>query len=253
LAVQSPIATPVVPLGGHQPSKQLHLLGDFTLRIDGFELALSGGCQRLLAYLALNNRAVERRRLAALLWPDMPIKRGMACLRSKLWRIRQCVSDLVIQNGKLVSLDPDLWVDVTDAVEVARRVLTGDTYEGCVDDLILLSDDLLSDMDDDWILVERERLRQLHLNALETVCECLTAERNFAAATEAGLAAIAAEPFRESAHRALIATHIAQGNSYEALRQYHAFEMLVASDVGFAPSRLMTQLIDQIKCRDALT
>ena len=54
--------------------------------------------------------------------------------------------------------------------------------------------------------LERERFRQLRLHALERLCEDLTAAGSYAAAAEAGFAAIASEPLRESAHRASSAT-----------------------------------------------
>ena len=42
----------------------------------------------------------------------------------------------------------------------------------------------------------------------------------FGKAIEVGLTAVAGEPLRESAHRALMRVHLAEGNPSEALRQY---------------------------------
>ena len=70
------------------------------------------------------------------------------------------------------------------------------------------------------LIIERERFHQLRLRALECICEALTAKGDYAGALEAALAAIAAEPLRESAHRALIGVHLAEGNRAEAVRQF---------------------------------
>ena len=57
---------------------------------------------------------------------------------------------------------------------------------------------------DDWVLVQRDRFRQLRLHALEALCERLTASGRYGEAIDAGLAAVCAEPLRESSHRVLI-------------------------------------------------
>ena len=92
---------------------------------------------------------------------------------------------------------------------------------------------------DDWVLLERERYRQLGLHALEALSERLTAARRFGPALEAALAAVAGEPFRESAHRVLIKAHLAEGNASEAIRQYHFYRKLLNDHLGLDPSPAM--------------
>ena len=81
-------------------------------------------------------------------------------------------------------------------------------------------DDLLPDWNEDWVLIERERFRQARLHALEALCDRFSEAGRMMPAIQAGLAAVTADPFRESAHRALIRTHLREGNRSEALRQY---------------------------------
>ena len=84
--------------------------------------------------------------------------------------------------------------------------------------------------------IERERIRQRILHALEALSERLAAVGRFADAIEAALLATSAEPLRESAQRALIRAHIAEGNLTEARRSYHAYHDLVYRELGAAPS-----------------
>jgi DNA-binding SARP family transcriptional activator len=107
----------------------------------------------------------------------------------------------------------------------------------------LLDGDLLPGWYDDWVLFERERLRQLRLHALETLALALAAEGRFAAAVEAGLAAIRTEPLRESAHRVVVRVHLAEGNLTEALRQYELCRRLFRAELGLEPSALLTDLV----------
>src|SRR5215207_2972089 len=126
-----------------------------------------------------------------------------------------------------------LWFDST-----GERAYPGDVAA------LTVSGDLLPDWYDEWIAVDRERLRQLRVHALEALCERWTAERRFGEALEAGLAAVQVEPLRESAHRALIGMHLAEGNVVEAVRQYETCKRLMARELGVRPSRLMVGLLD---------
>src|SRR4029450_13229953 len=78
--------------------------------------------------------------------------------------------------------------------------------------------ELLPGWYEDWVLFERERLRQLQMHALEAIAGRLTAERGFAGGIGGGRAAVRLEPLRESATRALIAAHLAENNVVEAVR-----------------------------------
>jgi len=65
----------------------------------------------------------------------------------------------------------------------------------------------------------------------------------YADAIEVGLAALRNEPLRESAHRALISVHLAEGNPSEALRQYRQFRELLRAELGLEPSPLIKELV----------
>jgi DNA-binding SARP family transcriptional activator len=102
--------------------------------------------------------------------------------------------------------------------------------------LELLQHDLLPSWYDDWVLFERERLRQLRIHALETLAATLTRKARFAEAIDAALHAICAEPLRESAHRRLIEAHLAEGNVSEAITQYERYRALLDEALGVPPS-----------------
>ena len=67
----------------------------------------------------------------------------------------------------------------------------------------------------------------------------LTGAGRFAEAFELGLAALAGEPLRESAHRALVRVHLAEGNVGEAVRQYELCRSLLREKLGVEPSEQM--------------
>jgi hypothetical protein len=95
---------------------------------------------------------------------------------------------------------------------------------------------LLPGFYDEWAIMERERVRQRIMHALEALSEKLAARRRFADAIEAAMLATSAEPLRESAQRALIKAHVAEGNITEARRSYHAYRDLLRRELGVTPS-----------------
>src|SRR5262249_8981933 len=130
-----------------------------------------------------------------------------------------------------------------EAEDAARRALDGRSSPEHESLELSRFGDLLLDWYDDWILVERERFRQLRLHALEVICERLASARKFGQAVEAGVAPRTSEPLRESAQRVLIRVHLAEGNQVQALRQYESYRRQLYDEVGLEPSPQMEQLI----------
>ncbi|SRR6266567_3235004 len=222
----------------------LSLLRGFELTCDGRPVVIPRSSQRLLAFLALQDRPLERGYVAGSLWTDSSDERAAANLRSALWRLNRGGRPLVEAAGSQLRVAAGLRVDIRDAIASARRVLTGTVAPGVLSLYeIPLNWDLLPDWYEDWVLVERERYRQLRLHALEALCDALTKGRRFAEAVEAGLAVVAAEPLRESAQRALISAHLAEGNRGEAVRQYRLFRRQLNEELGVQPSTDLQELM----------
>jgi DNA-binding SARP family transcriptional activator len=224
---------------------RLTLLQGFDLEIDGESVAVPPATQRLLAFLALSPTGRSRREVHAVLWPDREEQRAAANLRSSLWRLPEQARAAVEIDGEHLRLRPTVRCDLDDALERSRR-LTSDAVilDGSDLDVRLLLHDLLPSWYEDWVLTERERLRQLRIHALEALCERLTAVGRFGEAIEAGLAAVSADPLRESASRVLILAHLAEGNRSEALRQYELYASLLHDDLGIGPTDRLRGLID---------
>jgi DNA-binding SARP family transcriptional activator len=195
--------------------------------------------QRLVAFLALKDRPLTRAYVAGTLWPETTAIKASANLRSSLWRTHRSCSFLIAASSQQLALAAGVVVDVRDAVSCAHRLLDPSARRD--DDLRAsvranLSNDLLPDWyDDDWVVAEREQFHQLRLHALETMCERLTSVGRYGEAIDAGLAAVRAEPIRESAHQALVKTYLAEGNRLEAVRQYERCRRLLLEELGVEP------------------
>ena len=226
--------------------------------LDGFSLAVRGrerrstaddlprGVQRLVAHLCLSRRAT-RTATAGHLWPDVPEDHAHGSLRSALWRLNKAAPGLIEASGNALRLAADVRVDVRDLSDWAQRAIAppGGSDDVAVPDAALLGD-LLPGWYDDWVLLERERLRQLRMQALEAVAARLAFLGRHCEALEAAYAAVRAEPLRESAHRTVVRVHLAQGNLAEALRAYDFFRTMVEEELGVPPTEQMTRLVQDV-------
>jgi DNA-binding SARP family transcriptional activator len=228
--------------------------------LDGFALELSctgpdaapglpRAVQRLIAHLSLSGRPA-RTAIAGVLWPDVTEAHALGSLRSSLWRVHKVAPGLISACGGTLSLASDVLVDVHELAEWARRAMDPE----CATDGIVPGDlgkpgELLPGWYEDWVLLERERLRQLRMHALEALAEKYAAVGRYGEAVQAAYAAVRAEPLRESAHRTVVRVHLAEGNVAEAVRAYESFHAMLAEEIGAAPTPEMCRLIRSLPGR----
>jgi DNA-binding SARP family transcriptional activator len=224
------------------PSLRLRLLNGFALTAGGAAVALPLSAQRVLAFLALHEGPAQRAFVAGSLWLDRPEDRAHANLRTALWRLRACGFPLVVSGGLQLRLAEDVVIDVRSAELLARAALE-DRDDAIELEAATFTRDLLPDWYDDWLILERERYRQVRLRTLDALCERLTAAGRFDEALDAGMSSVACEPLRESAHRAVVRLHLAEGNVGEAIRQYKLCARLLREQLGIVPSTSMEALM----------
>jgi DNA-binding SARP family transcriptional activator len=251
LAAWSQAATPafgsrgIEPFAGQRTEPlQICLLSGFELRSGGRAVPLPTSAQRLAAFLALQERPVQRLFVAGTLWPDAPEDRSSGNLRTALWRLSKPGVQVIDSGAAHLVLAAHVKVDLRDCSARARRIVTRPA-EWLDDDVDVIAGagEVLPDFYDDWVVLERERFRQLRMHALEVLSNELVSARRFAEALETGLAAVAAEPLRESAHRAVVTAHLREGNRGEAIRQYTIYRDLLRRELGLEPSTVMDDLM----------
>ncbi len=233
----------------------LTLLGGFDARQDtGATVRFPRKkAQALLAYLALRpGQAHPRDKLAALLWGDasderarQSLRQGLSALRRGLGRGRR----LLLMEGETVTLSPEA-VDV-DAAVFGRLVADG-TPEALERAVMLYRGDLLEGLGvgeppfEEWLLAERERLRELVMEALAK----LAAHHARAGAIESAIRAagrlVALDPLQEAAHRTLMRLYARQDRRGAALRQYQVCVSALERELGAEPEDETRRLYQDI-------
>ncbi|MCL4838026.1 MAG: hypothetical protein KJ058_08685, partial [Thermoanaerobaculia bacterium] len=201
------------------PEIEVRLLGGFEVTrggapVDGFE---SAKARAVLAYLALT-RAVPttRERLAGLFWPEQEEGRARRNLRQVIYNLRGALGDragqiLAARTHEVRLVARGVWVDAEEFAAAAQPALAAGDAAGLAAAMALYRGELLhglfvkqSDLFEEWLQGERERLRELAGRALAR----LAALREERGETEAGISAarrlLEIEPLSEAGHRRLM-------------------------------------------------
>jgi DNA-binding SARP family transcriptional activator/ATP/maltotriose-dependent transcriptional regulator MalT len=209
--------------------------------------------QALLAYLVLYHGIPQSRsRLAYLFWPDTTDRQALSNLRTAVHRLRQALpnadSFLQVDRQNLQwrpALAESPWIldvqDFEDSLAQAEREEQSHNGKGMRQALesaiSLYRGDLLINCYEEWILPERDRLRQAFLRALERLIVLLEREQDYESALRMAHQLLRHEPLHESTYRRLMRLHAALGDRAAALRVYHTCASVLERELGTEPSR----------------
>ncbi len=241
----------------------------------------------LLAYLAANRDAPQpRTKLAGLLWPEIPEPRARQNLSQALYSLRLLLGDkksgdpppdenppaappfLLVQADTLqLNASRDTWVDV-NAFTILLASSKNHPHQKlcdcdpCLEDLeaaaALYRGDFLSgfwlrgsQVFDEWALVQRERLRRLALEALDSLAACRTARGELEQALGHAWRQVEMEPLWEHAQRQLMDLLARSGRRDAAVAQYEACRQVLFEELGMAPERTTTALYENLRSNPA--
>jgi len=237
----------------------LRLLGGFQARLrPGPYLTVpTRKAQALLAYLALPcGVAHPRDKLAALLWGDMREGQARTNLRQTLFMLRKVLAIRVPDGLRIdaasVALEP---AAVTVDVTAFERLVTQGTSDSLAQAADIYQGDLLQGLAvweapfEDWLMAERERLRELALEALARLLAHQSKSQATERAIQTAIRLLVLDPLQEPAHRTLMRLYARQGRRSAALKQYQVCISLLRRELGAEPEpetrRLYEDLLQQ--------
>jgi DNA-binding SARP family transcriptional activator len=214
---------------------EVGLIGHFRVLHAGRRVELTHAQARLLALLCLRAGDVGREWLAGQLWNEVSTATALRRLRSTMSRLHHSIPGVIRRGRDSVGLTTATHVDLDDARERAHRLVEGHVTEEALWSPEPFLDDLLVDWYDEWIDADRNQFRNLRIHALEVIARQLIAADQFASAIELCLVVLRTEPFRETTHRLIVQSHLAEGNRTEAIAHARSYEALVRSELGVEP------------------
>lgn len=229
------------------PQLTIRLLGDFRVTYGKTPVTeiKTARLQSLFCYLMLHRDAPQmRRHLAFVLWPDSIEAQARTNLRNLLHLLRAALSnaDQFLQiDAQTVQWNPQAPCEV-DLSEFQQALAHGDLARAAE----LYRGDLLPSCYDDWILPERERLRDAYVNALDDLRAQSEERSEDAAALAYAQRLLHADPLREETYRHVIRLHLQNGDRAAALRAYHNCATALARELAVEPAPLTRELYEQI-------
>jgi DNA-binding SARP family transcriptional activator len=218
------------------------LLGQFEVRLDGIAIDIpSRTAQSLLAYLISNpGTAFRREQLAGVLWPDSTETNSKGYLRNAIWRIRKTLkdissdsSDYILSNKINIAFNHKLpfWVD-TQVLEKG----TGQSAQELLEETSLYQGELLPGFYEDWVVLERERLRTLFDRKMHRLLQCLTDEGSWEQVIEGAERWISLGDTPEPAYRALMLAYASLGDKSKALAIFKRCAEALEHELGVSPT-----------------
>ncbi|HEV7215902.1 MAG TPA: AAA family ATPase, partial [Chloroflexota bacterium] len=233
------------------PILQIRLFGEFNLVYEDAPVpALSSArLHSILAYLLLHRDAPQpRQHLAYLFWPDATEMQARNNLRQTLHQLRRALPDadrflygdvhtLRWREDASFSLDVAAFGHALARVDAAEHLSDPSAWRDALEEAVgLYRADLLPSCYDEWIVPERERLRQRYLGALAALVRLLEAQHGYAAAIRHAQGWIRYDPLAEDAYRALMRLLALTNDRAGALRVYQTCATVLQRELGVDPS-----------------
>jgi DNA-binding SARP family transcriptional activator/TolB-like protein len=233
----------------------LALLGGFQARLDtGRVLDMRARkAHALLAYLALPaGRAHPRDALAALLWGEESqtharhrLRQGLLVLRHVLEPVKEVLrieADSIWLDPSGVEVDVAIFERLVEEGTPDALRQAGERYQGNLLEGIAVQAPAF----EEWLLGERERLREL---AIESLAKLLAHQRLTGAhepAIQSAVHLLALDPLQEAVHRVLMLLFAEVGRRGAALRQYQLCRDIMQRELGAEPEEETRQLYESL-------
>jgi predicted ATPase/DNA-binding SARP family transcriptional activator len=242
---------------------KIYTLGDFRILLDAkpFKSLRSRKAQAMLVYLASTNKAHSREVLASLFWSNSSQARAMANLRDVLHALRSHLEPFIDITRHSVALSSDfqVWIDVAE-LELALSLIQDDadlisseSAKQLETALNLYQKDFLEGFYirgaqgfEEWMVVERERLRLAALDGYNALVQYHLNKGNFSSGIHFARQALTLEPLMEISHQQLMRLLALSGRSSEALIQYEVCQQILEKELGVKPSEETRSLYESL-------
>jgi DNA-binding SARP family transcriptional activator len=273
LAAAEPVTSPVgvlEPMPAQQVARSeaevaASVLGPLDLTVAGHRILRwnSLKAKTVFQYLMIQiGHPVRREVLMELMWPDHSVGSARNNLNAALYSLRntldqrgQKIQYILYRDGCYLP-NPELiwWIDRTEFLITLQRAERArrdghsreaiNTYMRAV--RLYRGPLFEDDREGDWYLPEQRRLKQLYLQALESLARLHLDQRDLASAVQFGQLAIGADPCCEPAHRLLMRCYALQHQQQLVSRQYRLCSAALHDELGVSPGADTVELFHSL-------
>jgi DNA-binding SARP family transcriptional activator/tetratricopeptide (TPR) repeat protein len=251
-----------------EPTLHIRLLGDFSLIYADRQVTSlnSMRLQSLLAYLVLHRDVPQQRQhLAFLFWPDTTEAQARNNLRQLLHQLRQVFpavehflsADMHMLHWHPVTpfhLDVAQFEEALTLADAARRRNDQHALQVALEQADnLYRGELLPGCYDEWILPERERLRQRHLQALEQLLRLFEVQGDTITAIRYAQRLLGLDPLSEDLYRRLMRLFALNNDRASALHVYHTCVTTLQREMGVDPDPATREAYERLLQQEAPT
>src|SRR6266480_4353701 len=248
------------------PTLHISLLGDFNLLYADQQVTSlnTTRLRSLFAYLVLHRDVPQQRQhLSFLFWPDATEAQARNNLRQLLHQLRQAFPDV----EHFLSADTHMlhWHPVTpyrldvaqfeEALTLADAVARRNDQYALQDALEeadnLYRGELLPDCYDEWILPERERLRQSHRQVLEQLLRLFEVQGEHVTAIRYAQRLLGLDPLSEDLSRRLMRLFAINNDRASALHVYHTCVSTLQREMGVDPDPATREAYERLMQQEA--
>jgi predicted ATPase/DNA-binding SARP family transcriptional activator len=243
---------------------ELLLLGPLQISLAGEPLSglVSLKAKALLAYLAVERHPIPRSTLAGLLWSNLPEEEARRNLRVEISKLRRSLGpflnfthqDAIFKAGAPCRID---LYELEGHLAAVQGGAAAASLSKLTEVFNLYRGDFLSGLHmrgaplfEEWLVLERERMRQAVLVLLDRLVETAIRQGDWQSGLRAARKSLAVDNWREYSHHQLIHLLALSGDRPAALAQFEATRRTLVQELGIEPGPETLELYQRIKAGD---
>lgn len=209
--------------------------------------------RELFFFMLSKAEGVTKEQIGVIFWPDSSFSKLKLQFKNAIYRLRHALGPDVIlfdDNSYWFNQDLDYEYDVEDftnniakaqsqtdiQVKIAVLKSAVQLYKGAY----------LPEAEGNWVMVERERLRQMYMNALLVLAQLSFEIRNENEALEFCHKALEQDPCLEEAHRLAMQIYAVRGNRAGVNRQFERCRTALLKEINTPPSPQTVSLYEAL-------
>lgn len=198
----------------------------------------------LFLLLLAHPEGLTKEAIGAIFWEDSTTSELKLRFKNTMYRLRHAAGkDAILFQGDDVYLfnrEMDYEYDAETFLKEIAQAEKAETSEKRAahyqSALRFYRGPYLPELDDEWVIIERERLYQIHMDALLKLAEMAENARNYEKALEFCQRALKEDSCQEDAHRISMRVYAAMGKRALVVRQYEMCRQALMSEVDAPPS-----------------